>query len=295
MVATIVGKQLTVVTDALRADMGPGSQFSTLSGDWELSYEFMKFVKNLYDGRYTEEDWEKRCVKIALRRSSYNPPILNDFAILSESGAGMMSDVRYLYAVTNRYADQTGHFPRDPQEATKMDEIILYGKLSTYSLRMLRSLWDADETQASHTKPVTANSLALRWTYDIDLIEGKNYILMAKIRNNVKIRTAAETLIKFGLLEVFDLPRTNDSQRGRPPVGAAITDLGKKFCVDFMHRFDPRTMYLDEIARSTPHDDDTAIYAPSVPAQTAKKPTRAQVDPSDIDPETGENLRELFG
>lgn len=290
---------------------------AVFSHDYEFSTEMARFIyQSVGKGRYQDEEWERRCFKVAKRASCYHPALIDDFGLLSESGAAMLKDVMLFYVYLDRHYLQTeGNTGRNRPMRT-MDEIVGYGSLSKPAVRLLRHLWDLapDPELLRNTGRAGIGVKSVpTFKFETTEYEGKTYLLSSSIRNYSPILAGSNLLLKFGLIYHQDLSGL-ELKKGRPPVGMAITENGKLFCQDYVNTFDPETKAANEFIAYM--RDETTTPTPKVqklekdePAEKIKQAfetgtKRVTQDPNLLPPPVlseipdvldGENLRDLFG
>jgi len=299
------------------------------TGKYEFSYEMMRFLVAYGDGALNANDPQTRkCASIAERKGCYNPTLTNSFGYMTNEGYEAWQDAQYLQAKLHRWWRQNDKDVTN-WKPSRMDEIVPLGTIPGYSVRVLRYLFELlpKDEQKAHTHLEDVKETV--YTVPYEVIDGTAYGLMAAVRHNMYARTAVEKLIKFGLVDLVTLPKTNPLGRGRAPVGFTISENGKLFHVAKLEEFHPEAVAnkrrrLDYerslIGHSDRHNDidpdevflprqtkksgraqqnsdmsDTSD-APYIPQPRKDSKSVAEVakgDPTDI--VGGENLRELFG
>lgn len=244
-----------------------------LSHTFDFSYEMVAFLSRLNTGVDWQSDTARRCFKAASRKGCYKEPILHPMGFAAgTTGERAILDAKIIYArllAWYRY-HQT---PLPPVDQTQtMDEIVVYGNISTYSLRMLQLVWTYAKPDEHATVPPVTYSWLLK-TVDVD---GETFALASSIRSNIHARTAVETLIKFGLVELSTLPKLPEQRgKGRAPVGFRITAAGQRFFSDYLSNFSEQGKFVRAVK------DEQRVESPTVS------------ETSDV--VEGENLRDLFG
>lgn len=251
-----------------------------LSGSFDFSYEMVMFLSRLNTGVDWSSQSAKRCLTAAGRKGCYKEPILHPMGFAAgATGERGILDAKIIQArilVWHRYHGTT--LPPVDQTST-MDEIVVYGNLNLYSLRMLQLLWEM-----SPTKPqlnVAVPPVFHNWSLETVDIADETYVLLSSVRSNMHTRSSVETLVKFGLVDLVTLPKlARQNGRGRAPVGFTITDAGIRFFVDYLSNFSEHGKFLRDAAASAPNQ--TSDVSPPVESEMS-------------DVVDGENLRELFG
>lgn len=243
-----------------------------LSHRFDFSYEMVVFLSRLNTGVDWQSDWAKRCLTAASRKSCYKEPILHPMGFAAgETGERGIQDAKIIYARILAWHRYHGTPPPPVDQTTTMDEIVAYGNVSLYSLRMLQLLW----MQAKPEEYASIPPISYSWNLQTVDVDGETFNLMASVRNNIHTRSAVETLVKFGLVELATLPKLPEQRgKGRAPVGFRVSAAGIRFFTDYLNNFSERGKFLREVAAER-EEDPQVSETPDV------------VD--------GENLRDLFG
>lgn len=328
----------------------------TLNPSYEMSYEFAKFLYQYRIGEAEKFTSAQRCFKIATRKSSYGEKIIDDFGTFTEAGQWAVQNARIIVMKMLQWLRREHDF----YNTIKLDEIIPYGQIDGYSMRFMHKLYDLlspVERTINFPKGIkarTSMNASLGWEGKVHVVkEGlitdkpENWLLTSSFRNNAYARKSAEQLIKYGLVDIANLPRESDGTvkpgRGRAPVGIRLSPIGRNFLHGFLNEFDPRMLFSGHFARDAQeelddtqsvangikettdpgrmepeeiitHTDDSDIFGgidnqdiPHMPELDDQRWSQADIpekppsqpspksDPSDIDPHTGENLRDIFG
>lgn len=224
------------------------------TGRYEMSYEMLNFLLRFNAGNFDVHDnSDTRCFTITKRKSCYNPLLIDGFGLFTEAGKAAAFDAKTLGRLINRLANR----PKLWHQCGKMDEIIPYGRISRYAVQMLQSLWIAhpDHGTIDYFLKTPISAIKLETTD----IEGDAYILLERVRNNMSLRDAANELIKFGLVNLVNLPKPLNAGRGRPPAGISLTTMGKRFFEDYLAAFDSAVMFQARVRATAPRDSDEEV------------------------------------
>jgi hypothetical protein len=289
-----------------------------LSGRYEFSLEMCEFLWAVYEGEFDSDNTvHLKCLKIASRKSCYNPPLyLDGFAAMSDIGYDSAIDARIIRHFATEL-ERKGKLPfGGSRVATRMDHIIPWGTLTPQAIRMLNVLWKlAPEEQKpdfKYAKPVYPET----WHEKTVVQDGTNFLLLSSIRSNTYARLAAENLIKFGLVDLTTIIPKDDEKRtkGRLPVGICISPTGIRFYTDYLKTYNMSTKsvelqkqeitaFEEQVSKSpemakrledwrsgTVTDQDQLVSRDNMSDLSTSFDTS---DISDID--NGENLKDLFG
>lgn len=315
-----IGKHLRIRHIALKM---PELRSNTMYEDWsikganELSSEMVQWLPLFAVGIFEYGEQTTRCVTAASRAGCYKPQLINEVGLLSDAGDKTVIDARAINFAIDRYYKKANEPSKPFTNPTKMDEIVLNGLLPLYSIRILRYMWDLlDPIEKSELSPDLKIPLQIGQVpipidhtpipVGADAVE--HYVLMASVRNNKYTREASEKLVKYGLVDLKPLP-VNEG-RGRRPVGFTLNERGKLFYLDYAKKFNQRSVYeartnaqlaqmnqkmpgINAERQNTAKSTLDAVELMSKMPETSEKSSKN--DPSDIDPVTGENLRDLFG
>jgi hypothetical protein len=273
----------------------------TLSGKYELSFEMVMFLIRYAGGVWTGTQTDLRCHKIATRKGAYKDVLINKFDMLTEEGIEAVQDARIIRFMVDAYKSQH-QLPliKDDLSGVKtMEDIIPYGRVPLYSFKLYRLLWDALPAD------LKGNFGALQgppsnWRLPIFLIDNKPTIPIANVKNNMYLRLASETLIKFGLVDLVFLPKDDYKPgKGRRPLGFQLNETGLKFYHNYLETFDVKTKH-DIVAKKKiqAYIADSAYPEDADKFEMPKPKLTAMSDLSDStssDVVDGEDLRELFG
>lgn len=244
---------------------------------YQFSWEMVEMLNRLYQGVFDSDNpGHVRALKAAMRKSCYPDVLLNEVGVLMPAGLEATQNARILW---QRIMEDTDRKP----DATKMDGIIVFGRLNIAAIRMLNLLWELlpEGRRGIQDYHATATYTHV-WRTETIEADGTPYLVLSSIRNNIYARKAGDLLIKYGLVDMVNLPSIT---RGRPPIGIALSEPGKLFFEDFLPTFDPGAAFKRDI--STPPPVDLHPANTYVPQEVGPPDTGDIVD--------GEDLRDLFG
>lgn len=285
----LVDKELICVHPCMTVnpEIYKGSMYAEqrVSGKYDLSYEMVEFLANLSRGRVDwKSDTAQRCLKIATRKGCYPEPLLHPLGIPTASGEEAALDAKIVQGRIIRYCHTRGLDIPPVDQVKTMDEIIVYGNLTTPSIRMLEILWNLLPKTKKPIKDDVIAPTPYKWPIEVRELEGDKFALMSSIRNNMNIRKAVDCLIRFGLVDLANLPKHLEvNGKGRAPVGFYISDAGVRFYQNYLETYDPKAKFSAYM--SAPPPEDVQEEKSSVSPEDAYSP----------DVVDGENLRELFG
>lgn len=281
MPTKFIDNELVCIHPCMQTDhtIYQGSMYAerTISGKYDLSGEMMNFLAGLDRGQVDwKTDTAKRCLKIVSRKGCYLEPLLTPLGFPSPAGEEAILDAKIIQARIMIFHNVHGTRP-----GTDMDEIITFGNIPMYSLRLLQLLWDL---APAGRKPLDDNGMPpvpYLWRIETTTVDGENYMLMSSVRQNIHIRRAVDVLVKFGLADLVNLPKPEgNAGKGRAPVGFHISDNGIRFFTKYLEEYDPTTRYRVRMNEPAPE------WFGGV------KDVNEEDPPDEVD---GENLRELFG
>lgn len=210
------------------------------SGNFDFSFEFTLFLYQYNNGKWDfESDTYKRCINIQKRKGCYGLPLFDAFQLLTEHGELVWQDAKSLHNRFTRYFNGKHGFYPTLDNISKMDEIILYGSLPPESIVFLDLCWQI----APQEQKTLKQSTQLRKIPNVTLaeVDGRMGYEMSSLRGNWHYRTYSEPLLKFGLLDMVQLPKkASQKGKGRSPIALCITPLGIKFYEDYLMTFDPQ-------------------------------------------------------
>lgn len=318
----------------------------------EFSVEMIQWLPDFAMGIFMYGERTNRCSFIASRAGCYKPVLINEAGLLTEDdprtekgGEKAAYDAKVMNFLIEKYYHHAGEPIKPYLNPTTMEELIPRGLLPLYSIRILRFMWNllSAEEKAPYKLdvlvPTQIAEIPLPITYraiEVGNNTIENWMQLASVRNNKYAREATEKLIKFGLVDVKNLPSI--AGRGRPQAGFAINEYGRRFYVNYLNRFNQQQKWRDRADEKAAENKYNAIEArrselDALPIESLVSPTKRYiwgsmspeplvqdqqavddaklsdssafepkkerkseaVDSSDIDPVTGENLRDLFG
>ncbi len=215
------------------------SETTGLSSKWEFSYEFATYWLAFNRGEHDDQNpSHRRCYKIADRRGCYRKPLVHGIGHPTEAGLELHRDVVTMFSRLARWYEQNGKRRPFWEEALEMDEIVPIGTIPMASVKIMQKLYlalapDQRKHQKIHSYPTPVE---LEYT----TLNGKNLLLTRCLHNHRVYREAFEALIKFGLVDLSDLPRPVEQMgKGRHPVGACLSETGARFYEDYAVDRDP--------------------------------------------------------
>lgn len=289
MTASYVNNELVCVHPCMQVDHSiySGSLYGsqTISGNFDFSQEMVEFLAKLSRGQV---DWKsetaKRCFLVATRKGCYPEPLMHPMGFPTDVGERAILDAKIIQARIQIYHHVNGTTGND----AAMDEIIVFGNISNYAIRMLQLLWDLVPDDRKPIKGDGMPPVPYSWDLAKITIEGETYALMGSVRHNIHIRKAIDSLIKFGLVDLLNLPKPPENRgKGRAPVGFHISPVGIKFYQNYLENFDAKTKFSLMMSEPAPQ-----WFAQGEENNTSA-PSEAESEMSDV--VDGENLRDLFG
>lgn len=255
--------------------------------DAQYSAEFARFINRTGLGYLPHRtDTDRRCFKIANRKSAYGGVLVSELGFLTPLGQEYYSDIKRIYQLLTLNMQETGEKLPNPTDSavldqtTQMDRLILKGVLSPRAMKYLRIM-------AGLTKgPINADVAVLPGNgtpmlLDDDLYEnvisyqGEQVLTTAFMRTRPNERMAFEQLVKFGLVDLLSLPKDPEKRnRGRNPIAAKITAIGAKFYALWEQKFDP--LIQQERTWQAELSDDLDAPQPQYPMLTRPKPNQDQ-------------------
>lgn len=223
-------------------DVPAKSELKPKTDVFQLSYEFVDFLRKWDMGDYGPSEFHSRNFLIATRKSCFPEPLLNRLGSWTESGIRALNQANiYKKRIDHYYSGfglQASEIPQW-QDCHNMDTIILVATIQTKHIAFLKDLY-MQEHPSTGTIPTQFGS---RMPNDIQFeyrnFEGQTYAMTATLRDYPQRRKDFEFMVRLGLIGLKQLTKTLVSRgRGRAPVGAHLTESGKRFFEDFQTRFD---------------------------------------------------------
>jgi hypothetical protein len=233
---------------------GPDIYFVTAAGlsenpsdhekpEHQMSLEFATFLKKWEQGDVGRTEFHMRNFKIATRKGCYPEPLLDQLGIFTEAGLRVLARAKSLLEQVTRYYQSMGlSISAVPtwEDAASMDTILLAGQITHRNLTFLKTLHN-------HAFPVDFGKftmLSMEMPVDIQFqfykYNGISYLLTGALRNLPHRRKDFELLVKYGLVDLTNLPKPLERKgRGRAPVGATLTVAGVRFFEHFLDLNDP--------------------------------------------------------
>jgi len=219
--------------------------------EFDYSAEFARFINRTGLGYLPDEanPSDKRCLTIATRKSAYGAYLVSDLGQLMPVGQEVYADVKRIYQALTLHMQQTGEKlpnPADPiflAETNQMDRFILKGKLSPKAIKYFRIIAHLAGMTIGVTPTLSAEiveQIAEIRLKDTEDSPTEKLLSTAFLRNRPTERYAFEKLVQYGFVDLVNLPKPDVRQRGRHPVAARITPVGRKFYQLYANQFDPQ-------------------------------------------------------
>lgn len=265
MTAKLIDNVLVLSNPALMVIPGVEDSYSDfnqlppLDRNYPLSLEMIDFLVRYDMGSYTDSEAHRRCFKIGIRKGCYGNRLINDFGFLTETGREALSNAKTLDRRLKHYYERARKTWLTPATAKDMDEIVPFGTMPGFALRMMTYLWEAALPEDSDNLDNSDQNLKIKktvpmphnWTISRTAVEGDVYLLMSSIRNNMYARQAADVCLKFGLIDLVPLPKALHSQgRGRAPLGITLSPAGNRFYESYLEAFDPQRKFQQYVKTS---------------------------------------------
>jgi hypothetical protein len=169
---------------------------------------------------------------------------------LTERGQKALEEaVAILDAIRDFYHDIQAYAPdfHKPEEFEGMDEIIPYGMMKLTSIRMLTQFFmlsNSDTIKKEEAIDIVPLPSDLEFPpYEFvpkGATEPVKCLLIGVLHSMPKTRPNFEKLLQYGLVELVSIPKFEHQKgRGRAPVGAKLTDMGKRFYLHYLDKMDP--------------------------------------------------------
>jgi hypothetical protein len=241
------------------AFQGTGWISDNLSGEFDFSTEFCRFLIGWSVGapRDKTDPYILRNFTIATRKGCYRPVLIDPLGHLTERGQKALEEARAIIeAIRDFYYDIEAHPPQiqKPEEFQGMDEILPYGMMKLESIRMLTQFFNLS---GEPVDPDAVDVVPLPSDLEFPPYEfvpnGANEpvkcLLIGVLHSMPKTRPNFEKLLQYGLVELVTVPKfSHQKGRGRAPVGAKLTNMGKRFYQLYLDKMDPRIAKSRELA-----------------------------------------------
>lgn len=227
-------------------------EYVTEHNEFQLSYQFVTFLKRWEIGDYGPSDFHTRNILIAQRRGCFPEPLLNRLGSFTPAGEKVLARAKSYKIQIDRHYESLGLTASQiPQweECYKMDTIVVAAVIQTKHIVFLKDLYihsypDRGVPTQFGTKMPTDVTFTFRE------YAGLTYAMTSALRNYSQRRKDFEVMVKLGLIGLTMLPRPIDARsRGRAPVGAYLTEGGKRFFEDFQARYDPAVQRMNELRK----------------------------------------------
>lgn len=215
-----------------------------------MSYEFATWITGWERGVIGKDAFHTRNFKIARRKSCYPQPLMNELGMFTDAGKTVLARAQSYMAQIRMYYESVGiasvaDIPKW-NEVTDMDRIVLAGLIETKHIVFLRALYSRQHTDKSiftHMGQGMPGELEFEFTEH----NGIPYMTTGAMRNFPNRRKHFEYLVKLGLVELHNLPKTIlQNGRGKAPIGVLLSEQGRKFFEDYLEQYDPLTVKMRE-------------------------------------------------
>lgn len=221
---------------------------------FQMSYEFATFLKKWDLGDFGPSEFHSRNFFIARRKGCFPLPLMNGLGVFTEEGQKLLAKARSYIEQICRYYESIG-FSRSevPQwyDSHRMDTIVLGAPIMSRHIAFLKNLYNVTYPESPGANPTQFGSIMPGDPAFVHKeFNGKQYMLTGALRPNPRRRQDLEVLLKFGLVGFDLLPKPVEAHgRGRAPVGAFLTEMGRRFFEDFQARYDPQVKKMEELRR----------------------------------------------
>lgn len=211
-----------------------------------MSYEFATWITGWERGVIGNDAYHSRNFKIARRKACHPEPLMNELGLFTTAGKLVLARAQSYMKQIRSYYESVGvtsvaDIP-SWNEVTDMDRIIVAGLIETKHIVFLRALYSKQFTDRSvftHMGQVLPNELEFEFVG----YNGKDYMTTGALRNFPNRRKHFEYLVKLGLVELHNLPKTIQQHgRGKNPIGVLLSDQGRKFFENYLELYDPLTI-----------------------------------------------------
>lgn len=221
-------------------------------GTHSMSYEFATWLDGWDRGEIGRNEYHSRNFKIAQRKACYPQPLLNDLGVFTDAGKTVLARAQaYMKAIRHYYQSVGVSISDIPtwDKVDEMDKIVVAGLVETKHIVFLRTLYNrqfATLVDTTHLGQEMPNDIPFEFSQH----NGVEYMTTSALRNYPHRRKHFEFMVKLGLIELTSLPKTPKQMgRGRAPVGARLTEQGRKFYQDYQSRYDPQEIKRQEMLR----------------------------------------------
>lgn len=218
-----------------------------------MSYEFASWITGWERGVVGNDEFHARNFKIARRKSCYPQPLMNELGLFTQAGEQVLARAQIYMSQIKSYYQGIGiasvaDVPLWDQ-VDDMDRILVASLIETKHILFLRALYSKqyeDKSTYTHMGQVLPNDMQFEFT----AWNGKDYMTTSALRNHPSRRKSFEFLVKMGLIELHNLPKTVAQHgRGKNPIGVLLTNQGRKFFEDYLERYDPMNIKKQEASR----------------------------------------------
>lgn len=219
---------------------------------FQMSYEFATFLKLWDMGDYGQTEFHTRNYRIAQRKSCFPQVLLNGLGVFTTEGEKVTGRAKLYISQIIRHYEGLGYGRSEVptwEQCHQMDQIVLAAVLQTKHIAFLKNLYNQNFPENG-----TLTSFGSRMPDDVQFeyksYNGKLYMMTSALRPYPRRRKDFEVMVKLGLIGLDLLPKPYEMHgRGRAPVGAFLTEMGKRFFEDFQVRYDPQVKKQIELQR----------------------------------------------
>lgn len=227
--------------------------------EYFMSYEFATFLYTWDLGDFGPSEFHTRNYRIAQRKSCYPEPLMNGFGVFTKAGERVLQKaLAYRKRIIRQYEIEQTSLARWDQ-CDKMDRIVLASPMLYRNMVYLKKLYNVTFPPPSVPKQFEAqmpDEMEFEFrSYKPPIFpnpsnampETRVYLMTGGMRPFPHRRKDFELLVKLGLVGLDQLPKPPETRgRGRAPIGAFLTDSGKRFFEDFQANYDPQVKKANE-------------------------------------------------
>lgn len=210
---------------------------------YQLSYEFVDFLRKWEMGDYGPSEFHTRNFLTATRKSCFPEPLMNQLGMWTETGEKALARAKSYKQQVDRYYLGTGLQPSQiPQwrDCDKMDTIIVAAVIQAKHVIFLKELYFQENPEVGPIPTQFGSRMPKDVQFEYRVHEGRTYAMTVALRDYPQRRKDFEFMVRLGLIGLEQLPKPLTLRgRGRAPVGAYLTEPGKLFFEDFQFRYDP--------------------------------------------------------
>lgn len=225
-----------------------------LNPDSQMSYEFAIFLTRWNMGDFGPSEFHTRNFYIAQRKSCYSQPLMNQFGVFTAAGLSVLEKAKAYISLCRRYWQSLDAPMPGWHEAHSMDTILLAAPLMLRHVSYLKTLYNHENPETGVPTQFGAR-MPNELVYEFRTYNGREHLMTGILRPYPQRRKDFEVMVKYGLIGLEKLPKlpTNNG-KGRAPIGAYLSEQGRKFYEDFRIRFDPQVILQAERNRTMSTD-----------------------------------------